>query len=61
MELSASRRDKPSFRNKQRMALDDAFKEPEHLFRIAIICAKHWRHLPARNRAVKVEQLILPS
>ena len=39
MELPASMRDKPSFRNKQRMDLDDAFKEPEHPFRIAIVCA----------------------
>ncbi len=39
MELPASMRDKPSFRNKQRMDLDDAFKESEHPFRIAIVCA----------------------
>ena len=39
MELPASMRDKPSFRNKQRMDLDDAFKEPEHPFRIAIVCS----------------------
>ena len=39
MELPASMRDKPSFRNKQRMDLDDAFKEPEHPFRVAIVCA----------------------
>ncbi len=39
MELPASIRDKPAFRNKQRMDLDDAFKEPEHPFRIAIVCA----------------------
>ncbi len=39
MELPASMRDKPEFRNKQRMDLDDAFKEPEHPFRIAIVCA----------------------
>ncbi len=39
MELPASMRDKPSFRNRQRMDLDDAFKEPEHPFRIAIVCA----------------------
>ena len=39
MELPTSMRDKPSFRNKQRMDLDDAFKEPEHPFRIAIVCA----------------------
>ena len=113
MELPASMRDKPSFRNKQRMDLDDAFKEPEHPFRIAIVCAmwltgfdvpglstlyldkplkahtlmqaiaranrvnegknnglmwitaassstcaKHWRHLLERNRAVKAAKLI---
>ena len=39
MELPASMRDKPLFRDKQRMDLDDAFKEPEHPFRIAIVCA----------------------
>ena len=32
-------RNKPQFRDKQCMALDDAFKEPEHPFRIAIVCA----------------------
>ena len=30
----------PKFQNKQRLALDDAFKEEEHPFRIAIVCAK---------------------
>ena len=39
MELPASMRDKPAFRNRQRMDLDDAFKEPAHPFRIAIVCA----------------------
>ena len=39
MDLPASMRDKPQFRNMQRMALDDAFKEEEHPFRIAIVCA----------------------
>lgn len=39
MELPASMRNNPSFRNRQRMDLDDAFKEPEHPFRIAIVCA----------------------
>ena len=29
----------PSSRDKQRMELDDAFKEPAHPFRIAIVCA----------------------
>ena len=32
-------REQPQFRNMQRMALDDAFKEGEHPFRIAIVCA----------------------
>jgi len=31
--------DKPKFKNMQRMELDDAFKEDEHPFRIAIVCA----------------------
>ena len=39
MDLPASMRDKPQFRNMQRMALDDAFKAEEHPFRIAIVCA----------------------
>ena len=39
MDLPESMRDKPQFRNKQRMALDDAFKEETHPFRIAIVCA----------------------
>ena len=30
---------KPQFGNMQRMAVDDAFKEQEHPFRIAIVCA----------------------
>ena len=29
----------PQFRNMQRLALDDAFKEDQHPFRIAIVCA----------------------
>ena len=29
----------PRFRNLQRMAVDDAFKEQEHPFRIAVVCA----------------------
>ena len=39
MDLPASMRDKPQFRNMQRMALDDAFKAEEHPFRVAIVCA----------------------
>ena len=39
MDLPLAMREKPQFRNMQRMALDDAFKEEEHPFRIAIVCA----------------------
>jgi type I restriction enzyme R subunit len=39
IELPASMRAEPRFRNMQRMDLDDAFKEEEHPFRIAIVCA----------------------
>ncbi len=39
IELPKSMRQKPRFQNMQRMALDDAFKEEEHPFRIAIVCA----------------------
>ena len=39
MELPESMRSQPRFRNMQRMALDEAFKEEEHPFRIAIVCA----------------------
>ena len=39
MDLPEAMRSKPAFRNMQRMALDDAFKEAEHPFRIAIVCA----------------------
>ena len=39
MDLPGSMRLKPQFRNMQRMAVDDAFKEEEHPFRIAIVCA----------------------
>ena len=39
MELPAAMRARPPFRTMQRMAVDDAFKEPEHPFRIAIVCA----------------------
>lgn len=39
MDLPAEMRAKPRFRNLQRMAVDDAFKEQEHPFRIAVVCA----------------------
>jgi type I restriction enzyme R subunit len=39
MDLPASMRSKPQFRNMQRMPLEDAFKASEHPFRIAIVCA----------------------
>ena len=39
MDLPESMRDRPRFRNMRRMALDDAFREEEHPFRIAIVCA----------------------
>ena len=39
MDLPESMRNLPQYRNMQRLALDDAFKEPEHPFRIAIVCA----------------------
>jgi len=39
IELPESMRDLPQFRNMQRMPLDEAFKAPEHPFRIAIVCA----------------------
>ena len=39
IDLPESMRDKPQFRNMQRMGLDEAFKEEEHPFRVAIVCA----------------------
>ncbi len=39
MDLPAEMRAKPRFRNMQRMAVDDAFKEQDHPFRIAVVCA----------------------
>ncbi len=39
MELPESLRQKPEYHNMQRMSLDDAFKEEEHPFRVAIVCA----------------------
>ncbi len=39
INLPESMRTKPQFRNMQRMELDEAFKEEEHPFRIAIVCA----------------------
>ena len=39
MDLPEAMRQQPQFRNMQRLAVDDAFKEAEHPFRIAIVCA----------------------
>jgi len=39
IDLPEFMRKQPQFRNMQRMSLDDAFKEGEHPFRIAIVCA----------------------
>ena len=39
MDLPEPMRGRPRFRNMRRMALDDAFREEEHPFRIAIVCA----------------------
>ena len=39
MELPRSMREQPRFWDRQRMALDEAFKSEEHPFRIAIVCA----------------------
>ncbi len=39
MDLPEYMRRHPQFRNMQRMDLDEAFKEEEHPFRIAIVCA----------------------
>ena len=39
MDLPKSMRQQPRFCNMQRMAIDEAFKEEEHPFRIAIVCA----------------------
>ena len=39
MDLPEVMRNQPQFRNMQRMAIDDAFKEDSHPFRIAIVCA----------------------
>jgi type I restriction enzyme R subunit len=39
MDLPAAMRTKPQFRSMQRMDLDEAFKQEEHPFRIAIVCA----------------------
>ncbi len=39
IELPDAMRADPRFRNMQRMALDEAFKEDAHPFRIAIVCA----------------------
>ena len=39
IDLPESMRRLPQYRTMQRLALDDAFKEEEHPFRIAIVCA----------------------
>jgi len=39
IDLPESLRNRPEYRNKQRMDLDEAFKADEHPFRIAIVCA----------------------
>lgn len=39
IDLPESMRSKPQFRNLQRMGLEEAFKEKEHPFRIAVVCA----------------------
>ncbi|MEN6428063.1 MAG: type I restriction endonuclease subunit R [Phycisphaerales bacterium] len=39
IDLPEAMRRKPQFRTMQRLGLDDAFKEEEHPFRIAIVCA----------------------
>ncbi len=39
MDLPESMRQQPQFRNIQHMDLDEAFKQAEHPFRIAIVCA----------------------
>ena len=39
MDLPESMRRLPRFRNMQRLALEDAFKEERHPFRVAIVCA----------------------
>ncbi len=39
IDLPETMREKPEYRNMQRMQLDDAFKAEDHPFRIAIVCA----------------------
>ncbi|MEX2500688.1 MAG: HsdR family type I site-specific deoxyribonuclease [Wenzhouxiangellaceae bacterium] len=39
IDLPESMRARPEYRNLQTMALDDAFKAPEHPLRVAIVCA----------------------
>jgi len=39
IDLPEAMRRQPQFQNMQRMALEDAFKEEQHPFRIAIVCA----------------------
>ena len=39
MDLPEAMRKQPQFRNMQRLVIDDAFKEEQHPFRVAIVCA----------------------
>jgi type I restriction enzyme R subunit len=39
IDLPEAMRKQPQFQNMQRLSLDDAFKAPEHPFRVAIVCA----------------------
>jgi len=39
MDIPEAMRRKPQFRNMQHLGVDDAFKEEEHPFRVAIVCA----------------------
>ena len=39
LDIPDSLKNKTGFANRQRMSIDDAFKEAEHPFRIAIVCA----------------------
>ncbi|MBN1461455.1 MAG: type I restriction endonuclease subunit R, partial [Armatimonadetes bacterium] len=39
MDIPEAMRQRPEYRSMQRLDLDDAFKAPEHPFRVAIVCA----------------------
>ncbi len=39
IDIPSELRDKPQFHNKQRMDLDEAFKDQDHPFRVAVVCA----------------------